>query len=88
MRQICPLGQNVAPWPAGLAGKCLYSSYMHGSPVLVSDLLTNVPGNTQMSLKTKVLYFVLGLAVLAVAVVISHFFGVGMRVVASAVWGS
>lgn len=41
-----------------------------------------------MSVKTKVLYVVLGLAMLAEAVVISHFFGVGMRAVASAVWGS
>lgn len=50
--------------------------------------IRNVPGNTQMSVKTKVLYVVLGLAMLAEAVVISHFFGVGMRAVASAVWGS
>ena len=41
-----------------------------------------------MSLKTKVLYVVLGLAMLAEAGLISHFFRDGISVVASAVWGS
>jgi hypothetical protein len=41
-----------------------------------------------MSVKTKVLYVVLGLAMLAEAGLIYHFFGDGIRVIASAVWGS
>jgi hypothetical protein len=41
-----------------------------------------------MSVKTKVLYVLLGLAMLAEAGLICHFFGNGISVIASAVWGS
>jgi hypothetical protein len=41
-----------------------------------------------MSLKTKVLYVVLGLAMLAEAGFIYHFVRDGISVLASAVWGS
>jgi len=41
-----------------------------------------------MSVKTKVLYVVLGLAMLAEAGLIFHFYRDGISVIASAVWGS
>jgi hypothetical protein len=41
-----------------------------------------------MSVKTKMLYVVLGLAMLAGAGLICHFFGDSIRAIASAVWGS
>jgi hypothetical protein len=41
-----------------------------------------------MPVKTKVLYVVLALAMLAEAGFICHFFPVGIGVIASAVWGS
>ena len=41
-----------------------------------------------MTLKAKVIYVVLGLAVVAETTFISHVLRVGLTVIASAVWGS
>lgn len=41
-----------------------------------------------MTLKAKVIYVVLGLAVVAEATFISHMLRVGVSIIASAVWGS
>ena len=84
-----PLRQNVAPATWSFSRKCFDPSYIHESTTVACDLLTKViRKHTNMSVKTKMLYVVLGLAMLAGAGLICHFFGDGIRDIASAVWGS
>src|SRR5262249_61173338 len=81
--------QNVAAGHHYLSRKCFDPSYMHESPTLACHLHTKViRKHPNMSVKTKVLYVVLGLAMLAEAGLIFHFYRDGISVIASAGWGS